>query len=92
MMNMSAPFIARPVATTLLTLGILMAGIMAFMALPVVITASEESLKAVPQGFRDLLDVVDHLVQAAPFPDQHAPLPACGKIDRLQPTSAVPSQ
>ncbi len=35
MMNLSAPFIARPVATTLLTLGILMAGIMAFVALPV---------------------------------------------------------
>ncbi|MBS0538329.1 MAG: efflux RND transporter permease subunit, partial [Proteobacteria bacterium] len=34
-MNLSAPFIARPVATTLLTLGILMAGIMAFTALPV---------------------------------------------------------
>jgi len=34
-MNLSAPFIARPVATTLLTLGILMAGLMAFMALPV---------------------------------------------------------
>ena len=35
MMNMSAPFIARPVATTLLTVGILMAGIMGFVALPV---------------------------------------------------------
>ena len=34
-MNMSAPFIARPVATTLLTLGILIAGIMAFTRLPV---------------------------------------------------------
>jgi multidrug efflux pump len=34
-MNLSAPFIARPVATTLLTLGILMAGMMAFTKLPV---------------------------------------------------------
>jgi multidrug efflux pump len=34
-MNLSAPFIARPVATTLLTLGILMAGIIAFTKLPV---------------------------------------------------------
>ena len=34
-MNISAPFIGRPVATTLLTIGVLMAGIMAFMALPV---------------------------------------------------------
>jgi multidrug efflux pump len=34
-MNMSAPFIARPVATTLLTLGILLAGLMAFTKLPV---------------------------------------------------------
>jgi multidrug efflux pump len=34
-MNLSAPFIARPVATTLLTLGVLLAGIMAFMSLPV---------------------------------------------------------
>ena len=34
-MNISAPFIARPVATTLLTLGIAMAGILAFFKLPV---------------------------------------------------------
>jgi len=34
-MNFSAPFIARPVATTLLTLGIALAGIFAFFQLPV---------------------------------------------------------
>jgi multidrug efflux pump len=34
-MNLSAPFIARPVATTLLTLGVLLAGVMGFMSLPV---------------------------------------------------------
>ena len=34
-MNLSAPFIARPVATTLLMLGVLMAGAIAFRALPV---------------------------------------------------------
>src|SRR5258708_669664 len=34
-MNISAPFIARPVATILLTLGIVMAGIVAFFMLPV---------------------------------------------------------
>ncbi|MFI5001779.1 MAG: efflux RND transporter permease subunit [Reyranellales bacterium] len=34
-MNLSAPFIARPVATTLLTVGILLAGFMGLMALPV---------------------------------------------------------
>ncbi|TMJ32359.1 MAG: nodulation protein, partial [Alphaproteobacteria bacterium] len=34
-MSLSAPFIARPVATTLLTLGVLLAGIMGFMKLPV---------------------------------------------------------
>jgi multidrug efflux pump len=34
-MNISAPFIARPVATTLLTLGILIAGAIAFTLLPV---------------------------------------------------------
>ena len=34
-MNISAPFIARPVATTLLTLGIAMAGILGFSKLPV---------------------------------------------------------
>src|SRR5512135_340673 len=34
-MNLSAPFIDRPVATTLLTLGIALAGIMAFRLLPV---------------------------------------------------------
>jgi multidrug efflux pump len=33
--NLSAPFIARPVATTLLTLGIALAGILAFFRLPV---------------------------------------------------------
>ena len=34
-MNVSAPFIARPVATTLLTLGVVLAGIAAFFKLPV---------------------------------------------------------
>jgi multidrug efflux pump len=34
-MNISAPFIARPVATTLLTLGIALAGALAFLRLPV---------------------------------------------------------
>jgi multidrug efflux pump len=34
-MNISAPFIARPVATTLLTLGIAIAGVLAFSKLPV---------------------------------------------------------
>jgi multidrug efflux pump len=34
-MNISAPFIARPVATTLLTIGIVLAGIFAFFKLPV---------------------------------------------------------
>src|SRR5947209_13956593 len=34
-MNISAPFIRRPVATSLLTLGLLMAGILAYPRLPV---------------------------------------------------------
>jgi multidrug efflux pump len=34
-MNLSAPFVARPVATTLLTLGVALAGIVAFTLLPV---------------------------------------------------------
>ncbi|MFY9655140.1 MAG: efflux RND transporter permease subunit, partial [Methylocystis sp.] len=34
-MNISAPFIARPVATTLLTIGIAIAGALAFFSLPV---------------------------------------------------------
>ncbi|MBP2292881.1 efflux RND transporter permease subunit [Azospirillum rugosum] len=34
-MNLSAPFIRRPVATTLLTLGLALAGAMAFLGLPV---------------------------------------------------------
>ena len=34
-MNLSAPFISRPVATTLLTIGIALAGILAFFKLPV---------------------------------------------------------
>ncbi|MGX7707088.1 efflux RND transporter permease subunit [Methylobacterium sp. Gmos1] len=34
-MNLSAPFILRPVATTLLTLGVLLAGLFAFVRLPV---------------------------------------------------------
>jgi hypothetical protein len=34
-MSLSSPFIARPVATTLLTLGVLLAGILGFMRLPV---------------------------------------------------------
>jgi multidrug efflux pump len=34
-MNVSSPFIARPIATTLLTIGVLLAGIAAFFMLPV---------------------------------------------------------
>src|ERR1700743_3994427 len=34
-MNLSAPFIRRPVATTLLTLGLVVAGVIAFFKLPV---------------------------------------------------------
>src|SRR6185312_3893810 len=34
-MNISSPFIARPVATTLLTIGVALAGIFAFLKLPV---------------------------------------------------------
>jgi len=34
-MNLSAPFIERPVATTLLTIGIIIAGVLAFIKLPV---------------------------------------------------------
>ena len=34
-MNISAPFIARPVATVLLTIGVLLAGAVAFFRLPV---------------------------------------------------------
>jgi multidrug efflux pump len=34
-MNVSAPFISRPVATTLLTVGIALAGVLAFLRLPV---------------------------------------------------------
>ena len=34
-MNISAPFIDRPVATTLLTIGITLAGAVAFLLLPV---------------------------------------------------------
>src|SRR5271170_2538160 len=34
-MNISAPFISRPVATTLLTIGIALAGVLAFLKLPV---------------------------------------------------------
>ncbi len=34
-MNLSAPFIARPVATTLITLGITLAGVLAFQWLPI---------------------------------------------------------
>ncbi len=34
-MNLSAPFIARPVATTLLTIGLALAGLVAFFGLPV---------------------------------------------------------
>lgn len=34
-MNLSAPFIARPVATTLLTIGLALAGLLAFFGLPV---------------------------------------------------------
>ncbi|WP_300752973.1 efflux RND transporter permease subunit, partial [Janthinobacterium sp.] len=34
-MNISAPFIARPVATTLLTLAVALAGVLGFMLLPI---------------------------------------------------------
>ncbi|MCA3566003.1 MAG: efflux RND transporter permease subunit, partial [Bradyrhizobium sp.] len=34
-MNLSAPFIRRPVGTTLLSLGLVVAGVIAFFKLPV---------------------------------------------------------
>src|SRR6201988_5499115 len=34
-MNVSAPFIARPVATTLVSLGVALAGVIAFFLLPI---------------------------------------------------------
>ena len=34
-MNLSAPFVARPVATTLLAIGVVLAGVVAFTQLPV---------------------------------------------------------
>ena len=34
-MNLSAPFVRRPVATTLLTIGVALAGVVAFFQLPV---------------------------------------------------------
>ena len=34
-MNLSAPFVARPVATTLLAIGVVLAGAVAFTQLPV---------------------------------------------------------
>ena len=34
-MNISAPFISRPIATTLLTIGVAIAGIFAYVQLPV---------------------------------------------------------
>ena len=34
-MNISAPFIARPVATTLITLGVALAGVLGFLLLPI---------------------------------------------------------
>ena len=34
-MNLSAPFVRRPVATTLLTIGIALAGLLGFRSLPV---------------------------------------------------------
>ena len=41
-MSLSTPFIERPVATTLLTIGIALAGIFAFNQLPVSPLRSEE--------------------------------------------------
>ena len=34
-MNISAPFIARPVATTLITIGVMLAGVLGFLLLPI---------------------------------------------------------
>ena len=34
-MNLSAPFVRRPIATTLLTMGVALAGILALLRLPV---------------------------------------------------------
>ena len=34
-MNLAAPFVARPIATTLLTLGVTLAGVVAFFLLPI---------------------------------------------------------
>ena len=41
-MNLSAPFIRRPVATTLLSLGLVVAGVIAFFKLPVALHVLHE--------------------------------------------------
>src|SRR5271155_5821307 len=56
-MNISAPFISRPVATTLLTLGIALAGILAFLKLPVA---------PLPQGDFPTISVSAQLPGASP--------------------------
>src|SRR3981081_4197550 len=56
-MNLSRPFIERPVATTLLTLGVVLAGITAFVHLPVA---------PLPQGAFPTISVEGGLPGASP--------------------------
>ena len=65
-MNLSAPFIARPVATTLLTFGVLLAGGMAFTKLPVAVGFGISNAQQFAQvgEFADAAVVGSAIVQA----------------------------
>ena len=75
-MNLSAPFIDRPVATTLLTIGLALAGAAAFRLLP------ESPL---PQVDFPTISVSASLPGASPetISASSAPTPADGSVERI---------
>ena len=64
-MNISAPFIARPIATTLLTIGIALAGIFAFLKLPV---APLPQVDFPTISVQAMLPEIGNVVSTAPMP------------------------
>ena len=79
-MNISAPFIARPIATWLLAIGILLSGALGYRSLPV---------SALPEVDFPTIQVVTQLpgVPANPPPDADTTRRVLATIDRYAETS-----
>ena len=95
-MNLSAPFIARPVATTLLTIGVALAGIAGFFQLPVALHGAFAQLPAavvngLAQRFLrriEIIEEIDRSVFKTLIDRKKHQRPVCGTVFVHQPMKA----